>query len=81
MKQVVITADSAADIPNEVAEKYDIKIMPMHVIINGKEKNDGIDISAFEIFDCVEKTGEIPKTSAVSPGEYLDFFGRITSEG
>ena len=81
MRKVVITADSAADIPREIAEKYGIEIMPMHVIIGGKEKNDSVDITAAEIFDYVEKTGEIPKTSAVSPGEYIDFFGRFTAEG
>lgn len=81
MKQVVITADSAADIPNNIAEKYDIKIMPMHVVFGGEEKNDGVDITAPEIFDFVDRTGEIPKTSAVSPGEYLDFFGRFIKEG
>ncbi len=81
MKKVVITADSAADIPMEIAEKYGIKIMPMHVIIGTEEKNDGVDITASEIFDYAERTGEIPKTSAVSPGEYLGFFGKITADG
>lgn len=81
MKKVVITADSAADIPEEIVEKYSIKIMPMHVIIGSEERSDGVDISASEIFDYAEKNGEIPKTSAVSPGEYLEFFGRITAEG
>lgn len=81
MEKVVITADSAADIPEEIAEKYGIEIMPMHVIIGSDEKNDGVDITASEIFDYVEKMGEIPKTSAVSPGEYIDFFGRFTAEG
>ena len=64
MKKVVITADSAADLPKATAIKYGIEIMPMHVISGGKEKNDGVDIGAAEIFDCVENTGEIPKTSA-----------------
>lgn len=80
MKKVVITADSAADLPKDTAIKYGIEIMPMHVISGGKEKNDGVDIGAAEVFDYVEKTGEIPKTSAVSPGEYTDFFERFTKE-
>ncbi len=81
MKKVVITADSAADIPSGTAEKYGIEIMPMHVIIGTDEKNDGVDITASEIFDYVEKTGKIPKTSAVSPGEYIDFFGGFIAKG
>ncbi len=81
MKKVVITADSAADLPKEIAEKYDIKIIPMYVVINGKAMKDGEEITAREIFDFVDKTGEIPKTSAVSPGEYLDFFTPFSNEG
>lgn len=81
MKQVVITADSAADLPKDVADRYNIAIMPMHVMINGEEKKDGVDITAQEIFDFVDNTGEIPKTSAVSPGEYTDFFEPFLKEG
>lgn len=80
MKKVVITVDSAADLPKNIAKEYGIEIMPMHVVINDKEKNDGVDINAPELFDYVEKTGVIPQTSAVSPGEYADFFDKFTSE-
>lgn len=80
MKKVVITVDSAADLPKNIAEEYGIEIMPMHVVINDKEKNDGFDIGAPEIFDYVEKTGVIPQSSAVSPGEYADFFEKFTKE-
>ena len=80
MKQVVITADSAADIPKDIAAKYDIKIMPMCVIFNGKAMHDGVNITANQIFDYVKETGEIPKTSAVSPGEYMDFFAPFIEE-
>lgn len=80
MGNVVITVDSAADLPKNIAEEYGIEIMPMHVIIDGKEKNDGVDITAAEIFDYAENTGIIPKTSAVSPGEYTDFFEKFTKE-
>ena len=81
MKQVVITADSAADLPKETAEKYGIEIMPMYVVFGGEAKKDNVEISAHEIFDYVEKTGEIPKTSAVSVGEYIDFFSKFTKKG
>lgn len=81
MKQVVITADSAADLPKEIAEKYDIKIMPMCVIFGGRPMKDGPEITAGEIFEYVKETGEIPKTSAVSPGEYIDFFTPFIEAG
>lgn len=80
MKEVVISVDSAADIPKNIAEEYGIEIMPMHVIVNEHERNDGVDINAAELFDYAEKTGIIPQTSAVSPGEYTDYFEKFTSK-
>ena len=80
MKKVVITADSAADLPKEIAEKYDIKIMPMNVIVDGKVLRDRENVTPEYIFGYVEKNGEIPKTSAVSPGEYMDFFEPFLKE-
>lgn len=81
MKKVVITADSASDLPKNVAERYCIEIMPMNVVIDGEEKKDGVDINAAEIFDYVDNTGKIPKTSAVPPAEYTDFFEGFVKEG
>lgn len=81
MKQVIITADSAADLPKNVADRYGIRIMPMYVIVDGMARRDSVDITAQEIFDFVDKTGKIPKTSAVSPGEYTDFFETLLQDG
>lgn len=74
MKKVIISVDSAADLPQEFAKENGIEIMPMLVVADGKTYRDGIDINGKRIFEYVEKTGVIPKTSAVSPGEYMDFF-------
>ncbi len=81
MKKVVITVDSAADIPPEIADKHSIKVVPMCVVFKGKPMQDGVNITASEIFDHVGKTGEIPKTTAVPPGEYFDFFSQLVKEG
>ncbi len=81
MKNVVITVDSAADLPKNIADKYGIEIMPMNVIVDGEEKKDGVDITAAELFDYVENTGRIPKTSAVPPAGYAEFFERFTKDG
>ena len=81
MNKVVITVDSAADISSEFAEKHGIKVVPMCVVFKGKPMQDGVNITASEIFDYIEKTDEIPKTTAVPPGEYFDFFSNYVKEG
>ena len=40
MKKVAIMADSLAAIPQEVVQQYDIRIIPLHVIIDGKDYLD-----------------------------------------
>ena len=81
MKKVVISVDSAADIPHELAEEYGIEIMPMYVVADRNTLRDGIDVDGKWIFDYVDRTGIIPKTSAVSPAEYMDFFGPFVKSG
>lgn len=55
--------------------------MPMHVIAERKQFRDGIDIDGKGVFESVEKTGKIPKTSAVSPSEYKEYFSSLTRNG
>ncbi len=81
MKKVAITVDSAADIPPETAAEFGISVVPMCVVFEGKPMQDGVNINAPEIFDFAERTGQIPKTTAVPPGEYLDFFARFVKDG
>ncbi len=81
MKKIIISVDSAADLPQDFAKEHGIEIMPMYVIADRKAMRDGIDINGKWIFDYVERTGIIPKTSAVSPSEYLDFFAPFVRSG
>ena len=80
-KPVVITADSTCDLPLEITEKYNIKIMPLGITIDGKSYRDGIDISPDDIYSFYRTKGVLPKTSAVSPAEYFSTFENYTKQG
>ncbi|MEI3129315.1 MAG: DegV family protein [Oscillospiraceae bacterium] len=54
--------------------KYDISAIPLGVTLGDDFHHDGVDVTAQEIFSFVDKTGVLPKTSAISMGEYTDFF-------
>ena len=71
---IVITADSTCDLPQELIDKYDIKIIPLSILLGEKVYHDGVDIKPSDIYDFVEKTGELPKTAAVTPSEYNEVF-------
>ena len=45
MSRIIITADSTADIPAEIAQKYNIRISPLHVLYDDEDYADGVDIT------------------------------------
>lgn len=70
---VKISADSTCDL-GEYGVARNIKIMPLSVILGDKSYRDGLEIVPQDIFDYVEKTGVLPKTSAPAIADYEDFF-------
>ena len=77
---VRITADSTCDLGAYGAER-NVIIMPLTVILGENSYRDGVDLTPQDIFNYVQKTGTLPKTSAPSIEDYEEFFGKIVSEG
>ena len=81
MSRIIITADSTADIPAEIAQKYNIRISPLHVLYDDEDYADGVDITPEYIIERYENRNQLPSTSAVTPEEYRLFFKQILREG
>lgn len=77
--KVKITSDSTCDLSKELVHKYNIDIIPLHLTCGGKVFTDGVDISPAQLFEMT-KDGSTCATAAVSPQEYLDFFGELLKE-
>jgi DegV family protein with EDD domain len=78
---VIITADSPVDLSHEASSRYGVKIMPLHIILDGKSYRDGVDIVSERLFEYYREHRVLPSTAAVSVAEYSDFFDGLTSEG
>ena len=81
MKEVIITADSTCDLPSQFIEQNNIIILPLSVLLGDKSYYDGIDVFPKDIYAYVEKTGILPKTSAVTPAQYYEVFEKAHEEG
>lgn len=81
MAKIKVTCDSTCDMTAEQYAKYGIEILPLGIELGGELRQDGVNVNARQVFEFVAKTGTLPHTSAVSPGEYLDVFRRYTDEG
>ena len=71
--KIAITAESTIDLPFELLNKYDIKIIPFSVILGDNEFKDG-EITSQDIFKFVEENKVLPKTSAINQEQYKEFF-------
>lgn len=80
-EKIIIVSDSTTDLGPELIQKYGIKILPLGVTMSGVEYTDGVDINPDMIYENYEKTGELPKTSAVNLSSFEDFFEEYTSKG
>lgn len=71
--KIAISAESTIDIQKDLLVKYDIHIVPFAVTLGERTAFDG-DITPQEIFDFVDKTGQLPRTSAVNEFQFEEHF-------
>lgn len=81
VKDIAITTDSTCDLPQRFIDENDITVVPLTVLLGDTVYRDGVDIKPDDIYSFVEKTGKLPKTSAVTPAEYFEVFKQLTDEG
>ena len=76
--KIKITTDSTCDLGNELAERYNVGVLPLSVILGDMQiYRDGIDLTPQDIFDFVARTGKLPKTCATTVEEYAEYFGNM----
>lgn len=82
MNKVIVMSDSTCDL-GDLVKKYDVKIAPLHIVFKGDERDylDGENIIPDEIYKKVEEGADIPKTGAISIGEFIEFFKKYINEG
>ena len=64
--KVKIISDSTCDLSQELTAKYDIDILPLHILLGENEFRDGKDITPERIFAWADANKATPKTSAPS---------------
>lgn len=60
MNHYIITTESGSDLPKEYVERFNVKIIPMHVTMGNETLPDG----SFEVkraFVFYDETGTLPK--------------------
>lgn len=81
MNKIKIITDYTSDLSDELYQKYEIEAMPLYINIAGKTFRDKIDIMPEEMFEIVQAKNELPKSSAISPANYIEVFKKYIEQG
>ncbi|MNO47113.1 Fatty acid-binding protein [compost metagenome] len=81
MAQVKIFTDSISDVSEEWASRYDIGIVPLYVVFGDTAYKDKLEITTNDIYRRVDEHGELPRSSAPSPNDFLEAFSPWVDRG
>ena len=71
--KIAISTESTCDLPKELLEKYKLELIPYQIILGDEIIDDNEDVPN-KIFEYVEKTKQLPKTSAINEATYKEYF-------
>ena len=75
-----ITSDSTCDLSPEQLEKYNIRLLPLYVDMDGRTLRDGVDVKPDDIYAHVAAGGGLPKTAAVNMADYVRAFTELSAK-
>ncbi|EDL63908.1 DegV family protein [Bacillus sp. SG-1] len=79
MKTAIVT-DSTAYIPKELRDRYNIKMIPLSVILGGETYREEIDITASEFYEEVVNEEKLPTTSQPPLGSFVELYEDLAKD-
>ena len=80
-RPVCITYDSTCDLTPEMLERFRIRTVPLTIQSGERTFPDDGHYTSADLYADYRKDGILPKTAAVSPEEFKNFFRPILEEG
>ena len=78
--KIRFSADSTCDMTPEFIARYQVKVIPLSVELDGKFYKDGLDITPDDIISRVNQGAALPKTSAINVDEYRQAFDELLKD-
>jgi DegV family protein with EDD domain len=76
-----VVTDSSCDLPKELLDAHDIRVVPLEVDVDGEIFREGVDITPQEYWKKLAQAKELPKTSQPSPAVWEDAFDALIATG
>lgn len=79
--KIGLVTDSPADLPPDLAECYNIEVIPAILIIEGQEYVDGVDITREQFYARLPGMRQHPTTAAPSPLDFATRYQKLFASG
>ncbi len=80
MAKIKFLVDTGSDLPQEYLDKYDVDIVPVTVIIDGKSYKDYYEYKGPEFAQYMRTCTKAPTTSQPSPIDFLTYFEKYSKD-
>lgn len=77
---VAVVTDSTAHLPEGFADRHSIRVVPLHVLIDGVTALDGVEVGPVALAEALG-TRKIVTTSRPTPGEFVAVFRQALDNG
>jgi fatty acid kinase fatty acid binding subunit len=78
---VRIVTDSAADIPEDLAQRKGIVVVPLTVRFGDESYISGVELSSEAFWEKLKTSSEAPATAAPSAGDFHQAFEKLLADG
>ena len=78
-RRIAIVTDSTADIPPELAEEFDIRVVPQVLIMGDQTWRDGVDIDSPTFYQLLRTSPHFPTSSQPSVVDFQEVFSELAT--
>jgi DegV family protein with EDD domain len=80
-RRIALITDSTSDLPDELREQYDIRMVPLYVIWGDQHLRDTVDITADEFYARLTVDPIHPTTSQPTPRDFVEVIKQAQEDG
>ncbi|MGL4913645.1 MAG: DegV family protein [Romboutsia sp.] len=81
MSNIKIICETMNDLPNDIMDNYDVEVLPVTIVFEGKEYRAGVDIDTNEFYKLLRSSESMPSTSQITYITYKEIFEKYINEG
>jgi len=80
MGKIKIVTDSTSDMPADLAQKLNIKVVPLYVNFENESFVDGRDITPKELYKKLRSVKVLPKSAQPSPSDFIEAYKEVLKD-